>query len=399
MMEEVFVKRLKEEVMLRVEKEKMVNYEREKNKRRHALMNSDHWKASTSRISNYVKPWTEEHSRPNRATDRVHLANVFYIYLGQRGLLRCRFPWCKDVCVDRRFWESLVYLDPAKKGWIMDEVFMPINETDSHWCLAQLDLQSGVVTFYDSGITYDPEWRDWYITLKGNAPLFKGDLVCVSMHTQYFINTPSFEMSDFIPIELQYDIINRLPVKSILAFRNISKHWKSYIDSSEFIQQYGCRETANCSFTLTYEQGFQSFMRMVNEDFQFTPLNLNLQLSCLSPIGTSEAQAAGTRFRTIGCQEKQLELESVQTRSSVVLSGTFSVGDIVLLYGWDLAVDGASVTSFSMLFSIPTTNSIKLIEFWGMCMEADGGSFYIGPYKESVILLNYRDRSLYSLTL
>ncbi|GKC96829.1 F-box domain containing protein [Tanacetum coccineum] len=95
-------------------------------------------------------------------------------------------------------------------------------------------------------------------------------------------------MYDYIPIELQYDIINRLPVKSILAFRNVSKQWKSYIDSSDFIQQYGCRETANCSFTLTYEQGFQSFMCMVNEDFQFTPLNSNLQLSCLSPIGTSE---------------------------------------------------------------------------------------------------------------
>nr|GEX69562.1 hypothetical protein [Tanacetum cinerariifolium] len=43
--------------------------------------------------------------------------------------------------------------------------------------------------------------------------------------------------------------------------------------------------------------------------------------------------------------------------------GTFSVGDIVLLCGWDLAVDGASVTSFSMLFSIPPMHSVKLIGF------------------------------------
>ncbi|GJZ06367.1 F-box domain containing protein [Tanacetum coccineum] len=148
-------------------------------------------------------------------------------------------------------------------------------------------------------------------------------------------------MSDYIPIELQYDIINRLPVKSILAFRNVSKQWKSYIDSSDFIQQYSCRETAI-----------------------------------------------------------------------------------------DLAVDSASVTSFSMLFSIPIIHSVKLIgftnndapivevdelgyqlaytlqvydpvyeEFQGVCIEADGGSFYIGPYKESLILLNRPDRSLCSLTL
>nr|GEU55586.1 phospholipase-like protein [Tanacetum cinerariifolium] len=52
-----------------------------------------------------------------------------------------------------------------------------------------------------------------------------------------------------------------------------------------------------------------------------------------------------------------------QLKSSVVLSGTFSVGHIVLLCGWNLAVDAASVTSFSMLFSIPTTHSVKLIGF------------------------------------
>ncbi|GJU98809.1 F-box domain containing protein [Tanacetum coccineum] len=269
-------------------------------------------------------------------------------------------------------------------------------------------------------------------------------------------------MFDYIPIELQYDIINRLPVKSILAFRNVSKQWKSYIDSSDFIQQYGCRETANCSFTLTYEQGFQSFMCMVNEDFQFTPLNSNLQLSCLSPIGTSEGLwyfsygsnmmtvlwnpsirksiglfipyfvsqlgveklsfGFGVRLDTLDptllkisypygghgpwfvnvytvstsswypVKNHRLPRETVrirkrsgqavlrrfiywlrdvlpspfhisQLRSLIVLSGTFCVGDIVLLCGWDLAVDGASVTSFSMLFSIPTINSVKLIGF------------------------------------
>ncbi|GKA37304.1 F-box domain containing protein [Tanacetum coccineum] len=251
-------------------------------------------------------------------------------------------------------------------------------------------------------------------------------------------------MSDYIPIELQYDINNRLPVKSILAFRDISKQWKSYIDSSDFIQQYGFRESANCSFTLTYEQGFQSFMRMVNEDFQFTPLNSNLQLSCLSPIGTSEGYEKilgddGNFSKTYVLVSFDLinhhfqvfeipqQLRGVlpspihisQLKSSVVLSRTFSVGDIVSLCGWDLAVDGASVTSFSMLFSIPTMHSIKLIcftnndapivevdelgyqlahtlqlydpvseEFRGVCMEVDGGSFYIGTYKESLMLLN-----------
>ncbi|GJY98406.1 phospholipase-like protein [Tanacetum coccineum] len=256
MMKALFLKTLQEEVQRRDEKEKMLKYEEEKKKRRHELMNSDHWKLSVSKISNGkrtqrssafsayywgntfamaekdrplntlndqdmnlflkdVTPWVEDLSRYNRATDRVHLTDAFDIFLGRQGPLRCRFPWCKDVSVDRRFWESLVCLDPTKKGWIMDEhvelwvnymwhfrphdadwamvgayfvqlllqdsipswyadgslykvswcdveeVFMPINETDQHWCLAHLHIRTGLVTFYDSGLTYDPEWREW----------------------------------------------------------------------------------------------------------------------------------------------------------------------------------------------------------------------------------------------
>ncbi|GKD18504.1 phospholipase-like protein [Tanacetum coccineum] len=42
-------------------------------------------------------------------------------------------------------------------------VYIPINEPEQHWCLAEFDILSGVVTFYDSGDSYDLECRDWYI--------------------------------------------------------------------------------------------------------------------------------------------------------------------------------------------------------------------------------------------
>nr|GEV30878.1 uncharacterized mitochondrial protein AtMg00810-like [Tanacetum cinerariifolium] len=45
----------------------------------------------------------------------------------------------------------------------VEEVFMPINETDQHWCLAHLHIRTGLVTFYGSGLTYDPEWHEWMI--------------------------------------------------------------------------------------------------------------------------------------------------------------------------------------------------------------------------------------------
>ncbi|GJV92026.1 retrovirus-related pol polyprotein from transposon TNT 1-94 [Tanacetum coccineum] len=45
-------------------------------------------------------------------------------------------------------------------------------------------------------------------------------------------------MSDHIPFEIQSEIIKRLPVKSVVQFRSVSKLWKSLIDSSKFITSY-----------------------------------------------------------------------------------------------------------------------------------------------------------------
>nr|XP_043632961.1 putative F-box protein At3g52320 [Erigeron canadensis] len=42
-------------------------------------------------------------------------------------------------------------------------------------------------------------------------------------------------MSEYIPIEIQFEIIQRLPAKSAVRFRLVSKPWNSYIGSSEFI--------------------------------------------------------------------------------------------------------------------------------------------------------------------
>ncbi|PWA70593.1 phospholipase-like protein [Artemisia annua] len=173
-----------------------------------------------------VKPWFEDLSRPTNSIDTVNFNYSYGRFLHQLGRLRCMFPWCDDVCVDRRFWQSLVCLDPTRQGWLMDEasvstthielwvnymwhvrpnkadwamvssyfvqlllqnslplwyangeryaipwcdvnqVFMPINQTESHWCLAQFHIGTGVVAFYDSGETSKPGCHDWYIKLQ-----------------------------------------------------------------------------------------------------------------------------------------------------------------------------------------------------------------------------------------
>ncbi|GJW68093.1 F-box domain containing protein [Tanacetum coccineum] len=235
----------------------------------------------------------------------------------------------------------------------------------------------------------------------------------------------------YIPIDIQYEIINRLPVKSILQFRIVSKQWKSYIDSPEFIQLYGCRETDNCFFTLTYEQGFQSFMRSVDENFKFTTLTSNFTNSWY-PDENHRLPRESIRIKkrpsqaVLGGFIYWVGAETFPTGDgdSLVMFGTFCVGDIILLCAWLLMVDGGSITSYGILFSIPTSHSVLLVgftnndmpivevdelgyqlthtlqvydpiseEFHAVGMEGDGGSFYIGPFKESLPLLNRPARS------
>ncbi|GKC45624.1 F-box domain containing protein, partial [Tanacetum coccineum] len=45
-------------------------------------------------------------------------------------------------------------------------------------------------------------------------------------------------MSDNIPFEVQSEIIKRLPVKSVIQCRSVSKLWKSLIDSTKFINDH-----------------------------------------------------------------------------------------------------------------------------------------------------------------
>ncbi|KAK9068223.1 hypothetical protein SSX86_012334 [Deinandra increscens subsp. villosa] len=49
------------------------------------------------------------------------------------------------------------------------------------------------------------------------------------------MTSSSSEATSYVPFEIQEQIIKRLPVKSLVRFRSVSKQWKSLIESSDFI--------------------------------------------------------------------------------------------------------------------------------------------------------------------
>ncbi|GKB21109.1 hypothetical protein Tco_0855032 [Tanacetum coccineum] len=118
----------------------------------------------------YVKPWSEDLSRCNTSIDNVWLTEDLDLYLGKPGMLRCRFPWCKDRMVDRQFWECLACLNPLRKGWLLDdhidiwvEYMWHVRSKSANWAMVlsyfvRLLLQNSMPIWYANGETYNLPW-------------------------------------------------------------------------------------------------------------------------------------------------------------------------------------------------------------------------------------------------
>ncbi|GJS59683.1 F-box domain containing protein [Tanacetum coccineum] len=84
------------------------------------------------------------------------------------------------------------------------------------------------------------------------------------------------------------DIMNRLPVKSLLLFRVVSKQWKFSIDSFDFIRNYGCRERNTCCFNLSFRHNNQGYIHSFDENLTFRNFDSNLDVFSLKPVASSE---------------------------------------------------------------------------------------------------------------
>ncbi|KAJ0693479.1 putative F-box domain-containing protein [Helianthus annuus] len=61
-------------------------------------------------------------------------------------------------------------------------------------------------------------------------------------------------MLDHIPLEIQSEIMKRLPVKSLIQFRSVCKSWKSLIGSPDFIAHYSSQQQhLLVRYTVNYE--------------------------------------------------------------------------------------------------------------------------------------------------
>ncbi|GKB18828.1 ribonuclease H-like domain-containing protein [Tanacetum coccineum] len=336
-------------------------------------------------------------------------------------------------------------------------------------------------------------------------------------------------MSDNIPFDIQIYIMKRLPVKSILRFRTVSKEWKSCIDFINFQKTYGIRSSNDCCMILRYNQSLPSYMLSFDHNLTYSPLvtvvndsNLLLVGTChriwyfsygipsiccslwnpsikrynnilvtafnsqpksdkillgfsvhrdtLDPTNIKVSYPRGGHgnwfvsvFTLSSMDWKKLDndylpRESIRFKrssqvvvvhdidvvfrdgltvpmclssigNSLILSGITDETDCYLFCGWSVLVDVTSLTSFTLLFAIPTPNYVKLLGFTmdeislpivevpgpyqlansvqvlnistqtlqNLGIQGVSSSFFIGQYKESLILLPYPDRELLRL--
>ncbi|GKA19807.1 phospholipase-like protein [Tanacetum coccineum] len=139
------------------------------------------------------EPFVENMSRTDDCkSDKVTVSEHMCEFITNKALLEYQYPWGKrDIVISRSFWLSLSCLNTGNSGWLNDHhldlwidlmwsfrppeadwaiVYFPVNEPKTHWCLAELEIRTGVVTFYDSLGWAGGSRRRWWRRMKKLLP-------------------------------------------------------------------------------------------------------------------------------------------------------------------------------------------------------------------------------------
>ncbi|GKA65081.1 F-box domain containing protein [Tanacetum coccineum] len=219
-------------------------------------------------------------------------------------------------------------------------------------------------------------------------------------------------------------IMNKLPVKSLLRFRMVSKSWKFTIDSNIFVREYASRQCA-----ILWNPSIRKFSGI---EVPYMANRLRIDKIVWGFVVHPDTVLGNARLPRIGIRIKRSWGVAVVVKkrpsSSILyfqdrkLSCDFrnhiDNDENWYICAWLLEVEAAVVTSRRVLFVMPSQNIAKLIgftmdddpivvvdmgheivhtlqvydrpsqQFHTLGIVDNGGSFFIGPYKESLILFN-----------
>nr|GEV93063.1 phospholipase-like protein [Tanacetum cinerariifolium] len=202
--------RMDESKRLRLEEKNMLQLEQQKKNKRKEFMNSNHCKNLLSKLahakriqlcSSSKKIQPKDTSRLLQSMDTVWLSDDIEHFLGKSRPKNSNWAMvsCYFVQILLQNGMPLFYANRERytTTWSeVDQVFIPINETGEHWCIAQFHIMSGEVTFYDTGHTYDYNYRDW---LAHGLSLDVDDLVDVALAYREKMAMVHYNSFDYVP--------------------------------------------------------------------------------------------------------------------------------------------------------------------------------------------------------
>ncbi|XP_071718739.1 putative F-box protein At1g32420 [Rutidosis leptorrhynchoides] len=100
-------------------------------------------------------------------------------------------------------------------------------------------------------------------------------------------------MSDLVPFDIQIEFIKKLPIRSLIRFRSVSKAWKSLIDSSKFIHDNCLRDNQPHHLLVSYYlRSMPKYVSIMDDDSfpqnKFSPIApVTLNRPRLKKLGSS----------------------------------------------------------------------------------------------------------------
>ncbi|CAH1435491.1 unnamed protein product [Lactuca virosa] len=189
-------------------------------------------------------------------------------------------------------------------------------------------------------------------------------------------------MSDELPFHIQEAILKRLPIKSLIRFRSVSRTWKSLIDSSEFIVAHSVSHTQPQHLFVWYKDPREvKYVSFVDDDSfpqqRFVP---TLPLSIRLP------KIVGSSYGLLCFQGDQYSASSYRKRMAVLLNPSIRKSIAIVLPDM-LYMNQKIVLGFGVC---PVTIDTKIIQItqmrwgWGSEVKSEIGNFWeVKVYKQS----------------